>query len=361
MTSIAQQIYHNANVANLKELVEKWQQWHVDNLEPIVNYPTGSEFALRLYENRPVEKKLVAWFLANVRIRGQSLISNTDKVVVPEGSSSFYIGLGIAAWRSSVCVISTNGPLFCEYLCNPAFSNALDNFYLVGGKADHRPARHIQARPAFNACQNGGLFNATAREAYEQAITDRPEATVVIMPVSGILPNEGPYGLDAHTRELKRFVINCSVRHGVRKLVFVADYTKHCVNERNQNKYGLPVLNAPSDWNTLLEEHHDRIALVTAPPPAMRDLFRGAPPIHPAERLNIQLLRANAQPSAALCNYNQVAREFGEIFQDSSGMPCFHEAWDNTDECKDREELVSYAPSPRPHYVMTRSRVPVIL
>ena len=56
---LAQQVYQNADVADLPGLVAKWQRWHVDNLEPTVNYPTSNTYAQRLYENR-VEKKLVA-------------------------------------------------------------------------------------------------------------------------------------------------------------------------------------------------------------------------------------------------------------------------------------------------------------
>ena len=352
---LAQDVYRNAGVANLQELVAKWQRWHVDNLEPIVAYPTGTEFASRLYEEHAVEKKLVAWFLTNVPVRGEPLIRDTDNVVIPDGSSGFYVGLAIAAWKNRVCLISSNGPLFCEYLCNPAFSNALEDFYLIGGKADHRAPHDAPAGPAYKACQNGGMFDEPAHQAYEKGIMKNPQATVVVMPVSGILPEEGPYGLEDQTRQLNRSIIDSSVKQRVRQLVFIADHSKH--REDDRSKYGLPIMNTPGDWHAFLDEHHDRISLVTASPPAMRDLLHGADPIHPAERPTIQMLKSGADALATLCDYNRVACEFGKLFQDASGRPNFHEVESLSAECWERASLVSEVASPNPHYLKSRTHV----
>jgi len=334
---MASEIYRRASVSDLSGLVAKWHQWHVDNLESMVNYPTGSSFARRLLEQQRVEKKRVAWFLTSVPIRGHTIISDTEKVVILDGSSGYFVGLGIAAWKKRVCIITSNGPLFCEYLCNPAFANALGGFYLIGGRADHT---------------TGGSFEDHAYHAYETAIQDKPEATVVIIPVRGILPDVGPYGMEDQTRMLKKVIIDLSVgkqaRRKVRQLVFIADYSKH--RKSDCDKYGLPILDGRSEWRELLETNHDRISLVTAPPPGMETLFECAPPIHPAMRTTISSLKSDAAPSSLQIEYNQVAREFGERFQDEIGRTNFHEVESISERCRERAMLTAEVAAPNPYY-----------
>ena len=298
---------------------------------------------------------LVAWFLTNVPVRGRPLIWDTDKVVIPDGSSAFYVGVGVAAWRKCVCVIGSNGPLSCEYLTNPAFSDALDHFYLIGGKADRCEPRAERAG-AFKRSENGGTFDLPAHKAYEEAILADPAATVVVMPVSGILPEEGPYGLEDQTRRLKEVIIKSGLRHGIRQLVFIADYTKH--RRADKNKYGLPVLNTPAEWDALLQDHHARISLVTVPPPDMRELFQGAQPIHPAERMTTRMLRADAQPIREWNDYNEIACAFGELFQDDMGRSNFHEVYSLSDKCKNPRLWCQKLPH-QPRYTKRRGRAAV--
>jgi hypothetical protein len=115
---------------------------------------------------------------------------------------------------------------------------------------------------------HGGVSGPKCLDQFETAITKMPAATVVIMPVTGFLPDEGPFGLDTPTRTVKEHLITASLSANVRALIFITDYTKHLPSKKG--KYGCPVFNQPGKWQSLLGAHRERIQIVTAPPPELR-------------------------------------------------------------------------------------------
>lgn len=101
-------------------------------------------------------------------------------------------------------------------------------------------------------------------------IQEEPPATVVIVPVAGMLPHEGPFDVDANMGALKRTLIEEGLQGKVRKVVFIGDYTKHLASKQGQ--YGPPVYPAHL-WRKMFDTHRERIAIVTTPPPALRKLM----------------------------------------------------------------------------------------
>jgi hypothetical protein len=314
-------VYHRAHVEDLPGLVFKWQSWHVDHLEPIANYSTASLFGKNLYV-RHAEKKLVAWFVSKAHVRSGPIIRDGDTVVIPEGSSAFYVGLGIAAWRKRVSVITSNGPLYREYLDNPALANSFRDFHVIGGCADLDREHHRSER--------AGVFGFACQQAYKQAITTDPRATVVVMPVSGMLPDDGPYALDGESGGLKRSIILDSIgdaaEEKVREIIFVTDYSKHMRDE--SERYGSPIFERGT-WRNMLERNHDRITLVAAPPPLMREALCAAEPVHPARR-TLSDLGPEAGFSECDRKYNSTARAMGKMFHSNSRL-MFHEAYARED------------------------------
>lgn len=326
---LAAEVYSRAKVKDLDELVLMWQQWHVNHLEPIVNYSTSCRFGRNIYVNQ-LEKKLVGWFVTNAKVRGNSIINNADIVVIPEGSSAFYVGMAIAAYRSRASVITSNGALYCEYLSNPALARSFADFHVVGGLADLDRDRHVS--------DNGGMFGLQSEGAYKFAITVRPAATVVIMPVSGFLPEEGPFALTEDTRALKLSIIRDSLDSQVRELVFVCDYSKHLETKMKGDCYGTPIM-PPKMWRELLEKHRGRVSLVTSPPSQLRASLVHSPIIHPATRRSLDVLGTNVAWSAETQAYNKSARKFGSMFYDEHQRLMFHEvhACDDSQACELRQ------------------------
>ncbi|MDY0168825.1 MAG: hypothetical protein RBS80_19930 [Thermoguttaceae bacterium] len=314
---LAKQVYARAGVSDLSELVFMWQQWHVTNLEPIVNHPTSCRFGANLHVNR-LEKKLAAWFITNAKVRGNSIIKNADVVVIPEGSSAFYAGLAIAAYRTHVSLITSNGALYCEYLANPALARSFSDFHVIGGLADLDRDRRLP--------ENGGMFGLQSEETYKRAIQDRPQATVIVMPVTGLLPEEGPFALAEETGALKLSIIRDGLDSGVRELVFVADYSKHLESELRSDRYGKPIMR-PRAWRELLEQEQGRISLTTAPPAQLREIMKHAALVHPAARKSLDILQTGVEWSAEVAAYNRSAWKFGRQFCDEDGRLLFHEAY----------------------------------
>jgi hypothetical protein len=322
--SLAKQVYKRASVSSLEELIGKWEKWHVDYMEPIVNYSMSCRFGRNLYANQ-LEKKLVGWFITNARVRGgNSIVKNGDTVVIPEGSSAFYVGMAIAACEKRASIITSNGALYCEYLDNPALASSFRNFYVIGGLADLDRDRHLP--------DSGGVFGMESHAAYTHAIKDNPMATVVIMPTSGILPEDGPFALVGESRALKLSIIRDALEAQVRELVLVADYTKHL--EPRTHSYGAQIMPRTS-WQALHHEYRGRISLVTAPPPNIRSALRQANLAdsanrHPAARKSLDALGTQAWGDVDR-EYNRNAVRFGATFHDDRTRLMFHEAYDTDD------------------------------
>lgn len=310
------EIYNNAGVTSLGELVDKWQQWHVSNIEPIATYSTSSRVGKNVYA-RQEEKKLVARFVNQERIGTGPLIQNSDTVVIPEGSSAFYVGLAIAAIRKRVSIVTSNALLCREYLDNPALAKSFKDFYAIGGLADKDSS--------LSRSEHGGYFGPDAQYAYEIAIKDRPAATVVIMPVSGLLHRDGPYATDDFIRALKYSIIRASLtdERRVREFVFIADYSKHL--PQNVDSYGAPVVER-EEWAKLLKQNQGRISVVTAPPPSLRTAFSSGMYSHPVNR-SLEGIKPGLPFGDDDRTYCKTCSELAKVFYDGGSRSTFHEAY----------------------------------
>lgn len=327
------EIYHTAGVSNLPELVEKWQRWHLENIEPIANYSTSSRFGRNLFEQR-AEKRQVARFVNLAQVRNGPLIRNSDTVVIPEGSSAFYVGLAIAAFKKSATIVTSNAALYREYSDNPAVAKSLNHFHLIGGRID---MSHEVCRS-----DHGGAFGTEAERGYETAITDNPTATVVIMPVSGLLPEDGPYATDDFVRQLKYAIIRAGLYgpRRVREFVFIADYSKHLDLRKSVESYGAPVMDR-AEWQRLLRDNQERISLVTFPPPAIRAAHAGAER-HVVSR-RIENL-SGSQPFTEIDrSYVKVTAKLGELFYDGGTKVTLHEADSDGVHTRHEEEVAGAA------------------
>jgi len=233
---------------DLDSLLNEWRRWHVENLEPFCTYSLSTKIGKEMY-NRRIEKKMVARHVAS------TFVGNGDTVCIPEGSSGTYVGLAIGLLYEKVTIVTSNEPLLREYRENPQFAPSFHEMLAIGGHVDDLIA-------------HGGVSGPKCQEQFEKAIQKDPGATVVIMPVSGLLPDPGPHGLDDATCKLKEMLIRVSLGANVRALIFVTDYTKHLPSR--MSSYGRPLFNRRGEWAQLLRDHRDRIRIVTAPPPELR-------------------------------------------------------------------------------------------
>jgi len=244
------------------EWVTEWYAWHLQNIEPVCNYSIVRKAGRCLYE-RQEEKKLVAKHIVGWRDHSNAtIVQDGDTVVIPEGTSAAYVGLAIANKYVARAedhtddakpeVVSSNLVLIREFQDNPAVAKGFKKFHVIGGLADR-----------------SGVHGAACKNQYEALIRD-PGATAVFMSVNGFLPNEGPLGVDGEEDKVKERIIESSLEVndvGVRELVFLLDYTKQLPSRRQY--YGRPLF-PPDRWQSILEEHKQRIRFITVPPPALR-------------------------------------------------------------------------------------------
>jgi hypothetical protein len=305
----------------LLRLVQEWQEWHRDHLEPICTYSTSTRFGRQMYNNR-TEKKLVASFLATAKVRnGMPIVCKNDIVLIPEGSSGAYAGLGIAARPTSrVCIVTSNAALIREYQDNPTLAPRFQEFRVIGGVADG---------------DHGGVHDEAAEQHFVEAIGREPGTTIVIVTVSGLLAQSGPHVDGPMLRVKQRIIRESLVNRGVRELVFVADYSKH-VPAADHQDFGAPLFGA-TDWQQIVKEHRSRICIVTAPPPALRralELGVG----HDVARRNLDLIAADAKIKGEGLTlgdsdraYDQAAKALrnvaGVSVINNVAHPMFHEAY----------------------------------
>ncbi|OHB68005.1 MAG: hypothetical protein A2V70_06685 [Planctomycetes bacterium RBG_13_63_9] len=244
---------------NLAELVQEWHEWHRDQLEPIATYSLNSEFGRKLYEQQE-EKKLVARFVANARVRdGGRMIGVGECVIIPEGTSGLYVGLALAAARRDVNMHTSNAGLIREYRDNPAIASGFHELFVIGGVADFN---RTKGRSEYYTVQGD-----TCLSQYRDVLSADPPATVVIMTVSRLTADQGPE-VSGETGSIKAEIIRDSLKNRVRELIFVADYTKHI--EPDGGYAGVPIFSSPKEWNDIVEKSRDRIRIVTAPPSNLR-------------------------------------------------------------------------------------------
>lgn len=280
----------------LNQLIDECYEWHRDQLEPICTYSPTAKYGRGLYSEQE-EKKLVAQYLVAVKaIDGSTLIGDDEIVVLFEGSSCVYVGLAAAAARRDVTVITPNACLIREYRDNPAVGRRFESLCVVGGRADFETDER--------RCEHATVYGEICQQQLEAAVTRRPPVTVVVVSVSGLLPEAGPF-VAGPTGVIKKDIITRALRQDekVKKVVFVADYTKHL--RSRQGSFGRAIFN-PHDWRDLVEEYQNRIHVVTAPPPALRaalDAGQG----HDVAHRDLRYITGPLEFTANDIEYNTVA------------------------------------------------------
>ncbi|MCA9015625.1 MAG: hypothetical protein KDA77_09875, partial [Planctomycetaceae bacterium] len=202
--------------------VEEWWKWHLDSLEPLGIYSTASRYGTQLYESQ-LEKKLVGRVIADAKVRAHgtaTIVRDGDNVVIPDGSSCTYAGLAIACFRENIRITTSNDVLIREMRDNPCVARAFHRgFSIIGGDADYDANKRCT--------QLGGTFKTDAEKQFERAISQDPQATVVIISVNGLLPEDGPFSKNGDTYAVKKQIIDSAIEANVREIVFIADYHKH--------------------------------------------------------------------------------------------------------------------------------------
>jgi len=231
---------------DVRGLIKEWFEWHRRKMEPICTYTLEERFGKQLYQEQ-VEKKLVGLHVAD-------MVADGENVVIPEGSSAFYVGLALGAKKKNISIITSDGALMREYLDNPALAARFRNFLVIGGD------EHVI---------HGGVFGRSANAQYIEAIGGDPGATVVVMPVNGLLAKEGPYAWDGDARSLKESILAASSGR-VLKIVFIADYSKHLRSKAQQGEYRAPMYTQAA-WHKLVNDNRGIISIVTTPPPRLRN------------------------------------------------------------------------------------------
>jgi hypothetical protein len=297
---------------NFDKLIWEWKDWHRQMMEPVSQFSTQSKFGRAIYCEQ-LEKKLVAKYVVD----SSHMFGNGEKIILPEGSSAFYVGMAIAAYRDDVSVVTTNGAFIREYRDNPKIAQTIKLVTAIGGEVDYDHRKGLS--------DHGGVFGLDCQHRYIQAIRDAPGATIVVMPVTGILPDDGPYAADGPSHGEKLSILKESFAANVRLVIFVADYSKHLGTKRQD--YGVPIFSKAA-WKEKVQAHSDQVVLVTCPPPKLRESLQGRTDwIEPRDRTYDDfpgLTSADFTDDEA--EYNQAAKQFDNILRDSQGRPMFHEA-----------------------------------
>jgi len=278
---------------DVDSLLKEWRTWHVQNLEPICTYSLTTKIGKEMYHRR-IEKKLVARHVAS------TFIGHGDTVCIPEGSSATYVGLAIGLLFQKVTIVTSNEPLLREYRENPQFAPSFREMHAIGGHVD-------------DVIAHGGVSGPKCQEQFETAIQKDPGTTVVIMPVSGLLPDSGPYGLDDATCRLKEKLIRAGLEANIRALIFVTDYTKHIPSRKST--YGRPLFNRPGEWAQLLRDHQNRIRIVTAPPPELRRQTTLQPLLRPVSSAQFVLPKEERE-------YDEIAQSFARSTRKGQTYEC---------------------------------------
>jgi hypothetical protein len=245
----------------LDELVEKWQKFHSVGLEPISEYSLTTTFGKKLYEN-VAEKKACARFVAQSDAFGVAqIVHDGDHVIVPEGSSAFYVGLAIAAIRRNITLITSNGPLIRELSENTFLTKRLKNVFVVGGEMDLDSDGRVASR---------GFLGINSQAEFARVSKDSPGATVLVCSVNGLLPHEGPFAPSIPTPKsckTRLSLLDECARNGIRQIAFVCDWTKMLFSKKSS--YGEPIFAIRQTWERFLRDYVNNITFVIAPPAAI--------------------------------------------------------------------------------------------
>jgi len=310
---ICELVLKRANVKSMAKLAERWHRDLIREMECIGNYSPEIRCASNLY-TRHLEKKIVArYVVTSKRVNStRTLIGKSEKIALLEGSSGFCLAMAVAHQFKSTCsIISSNGLLNSEYLHNPCIAKSFANFHVVGGRADFDVSTH--------APDHAGVYGHDAQQQFESDMERDPGATTLVVPCSGILPDEGPLATSGDVQGLKNSVIRSAMEIGVHQIIFIVDYSK--MLPTHIKDYGVAVF-AASNWKKLITEHGSRISIVTTPPPALRRAL-ASKNVHPCHRKKLSDSFPGVSFSSDDHEYSKVAEQFHSLFQAGIG---FYEA-----------------------------------
>ncbi len=249
-TDILENVLNRSGYTSFDAVVDCWQQWHVDNVEPISDFglsPTSPRpFGKRLYDNYR-EKRNCGIAVA------YSMIHDRDHVVIPEGTSAFWVGLAVLGKKPGIKIITSNGALVRELHENPKLRERASSVNVIGGELD----------VSVGGTGRGFVGDAT-QEAFENAVKREPGATVVVSSVNGLLADFGPYAPCPITSFTRHALLRQALDSNVRCVAFVADHTK--MRPSFSDKYGDPIFTDRTGWQNVFTTYRDRIAFVVAPP-----------------------------------------------------------------------------------------------
>lgn len=300
-TDVLQNVLGRAGLATLDDVVGYWQQWHVDFIQPLSDYAlspsTPRPFGKLLYDQGREKRNCGMEF-------ARAIIHDRDHVVIPEGTSSFWVGLAVLALRQDVRIITSNGALVRELLENPKLRQRANSVNVIGGELDVEIGG-----------TGRGFVGQDTQTAYEHAVTNEPGATVVVSSVSGLLPECGPYAPCPVTSFTRHALLRQALDSGVRCVGFVADHTK--LRDRALSSYGEPIFVDRDGWQSVLARRLNRIAFVVAPTEEFLRSDEAA--VRPKDRT----IRGNGftQPTV---DYLQSAARFDQLWPNGEGR--FYEA-----------------------------------
>jgi hypothetical protein len=332
-TEILQKVLQRSGAASVADLVTRWQQWHVREIQPISDYSLTTHFGRRLYV-RDNEKRLCGRFIADAEAYGrETIVHDADHVIVPEGTSAFYVGLAIASRRRNILFITSNGALVREFNENPALAAAASNIAVIGGELDPNIDN--------GGAASRGFLGKDTEEYFSRAIEFKPGVTVVICSVNGLLPHLGPFAPSTPKAGSTRYALLKKAFHqNVRQVVFVADYSKLLDSRRRD--YGDPIFSNPKEWHSIVADNRTRISFVVAGPPELQQVpavAEKAPADRPTRGLDGPL-------STPLCKeYLRTAKELDELSRGSGFASRFFEVGGHVNEVvRSSGQLVATAP-----------------
>lgn len=296
-------VLRRARVSSFEALIDSWHQWHVDHIQPISDFclsPLGDRsFGQKLW-NCELEKRLCAVWVA------EHIVQNWDHVIIPEGTSTFWVALAALALRSDLLLITSNGGVVRELHENPELRKRANSVTVIGGEID------------VEVGGNGrGFVGDATQEGYDAAITRKPGATVVVSSVNGLLPEDGPYAPCPVSGMTRYSLLRKALESNVRRLVLVADHSK--MRPSMQKDYGDAIFSDKREWRAILKNHLDRLVIVVAPPESVR-----YNPAIMSIRPKSRVIRGNEYPPSVV-EYLTVAARFDDLCSTNDGQSRFIE------------------------------------
>ncbi|HRX82262.1 MAG TPA: hypothetical protein P5307_24515 [Pirellulaceae bacterium] len=303
-SEIIERVLLRSDCKDFDDLVKRWHDWHVENCQPISDFGLSpaepKPFGKRLYEQAE-EKRLCGNFVAN------SIVHDGDHIVIPEGTSAFWVALCCLGRRKKLRVISSNGALIRELLENPVLRSNAIGVSVIGGEMDSD----------LGGCGRGFIGEST-KVAYEEAIQRKPGATVVISSVNGLIADEGPFAPCPVAGFTRHAVLMHALESNVRTVVFAVDYTK--MTRKTRKEYGDPIFSDKANWRGIVDRYKERIKVVVTPPPDIRE-NEAVTSVRPKDRV----IRGNGY-SPSIVEYLQEAAALDSMLETSDGVTSFIEA-----------------------------------